>query len=105
MSEETQFWGITVPGPLRGESKLLPGWRLTVPDGKTIRFYPVFSSSERADEFVRKHGRELMVENRQLVEKLREDIRPIKRDEIPDGHHILSDRRGLVTWAELLEEC
>jgi hypothetical protein len=45
-----------------------------------------------------------MVEVPHLVEDLLENIRPIKRDEIPEEHYVLSDRKGLVTWAKLLGE-
>jgi hypothetical protein len=76
----------------------------TAPAAKPFRFYPVFSSRERAEEFVREHGQELMVESPQLMEELLEDIRKIKRNEIPEKHYILSDRKGLVTWVELLGE-
>jgi hypothetical protein len=65
----------------------------------------MFSSRERAEEFVREHGQELMVESPQLMEELLEDIRKIKRNEIPEKHYILSERKVFfVTWVELLGE-
>jgi hypothetical protein len=65
----------------------------------------MFSSRERAEEFVRGHEQELMVESSQLMEELLEDIRKIKRDEIPEKHYVVSERKGFfVTWAELLGE-
>jgi hypothetical protein len=89
----------------RDETRLLFSWRVTAHGAKPFRFYPMFSSRERAEEFVREHGQELMVESPQLVEELIENIRKIKRDEIPEKHYVVSERKGFfVTWAELLGE-
>ena len=102
MGEETNFWGIAT-SRRRDETRLF-SWRATAPGAKTFRFYFVFSSRERAEKFVREHGEKLMVEVPQLVEDLLENIRPIERDEIPEEHYVLSDCKGLVTWAKLLGE-
>ncbi len=102
MGEETNLWGMATRRR-RGETRLL-SLRGKAPGAKPFRVYPVFSSRRRAEEFVRKHGRELIMESPQLVEQLLEDLRKIKRDEIPEEHYVLSDRKGLVTWAELLGE-
>jgi hypothetical protein len=103
MGEEMNLWGVATRRR-RGETQLL-SWMGTAPAAKPFRFYPVFSSRERAEEFVREHGQELMVESPQLMEELIEDIRKIKRNEIPEKHYILSERKGFfVTWVELLGE-
>jgi hypothetical protein len=103
MGEETNyFWGVPVRRVRRDETRLLLSWRGTSPGEKPFRFYPMFSSRGRAEEWVRKHGQELLVESPQLVEQLVGDIRKIKRTEIRDEDYVLSDRKGLVTWAELL---
>ena len=102
MGEVTNFWGIAT-SRRRDETRLF-SWRATAPGTKTFRFYFVFSSRERAEKFVREHGGRLMVEVPHLVEDLLENIRPIKRDEIPEEHYVLSDCKGLVTWAKLLGE-
>jgi hypothetical protein len=101
MSEETQFWGVAVEGYDQGhpESVLLefPG---ATPDGKPFR-YPVFSSQERADKFVRQQGPQLGME---LVEQARANIRRIKRNEIPNEQYVSLDRGAPVKWKELLGE-
>jgi hypothetical protein len=103
MGEEMNLWGVATRRR-RGETQLL-SWRVTGHGAKPFRFYPMFSSRERAEEFVREHGQELMVESPQLVEELLEDIRKIKRDEIPEKHYVVSERKGFfVTWVELLGE-
>ena len=76
------------------------------PWGEALPVLPrVFSSRERAEKFVGGHGQELMAESPQLVEELIENIRKINRDEIPEKHYVVSERKGFfVTWAELLGE-
>jgi hypothetical protein len=54
MGEVTNFWGIAT-SRRRDETRLF-SWRATAPGAKTFRFYFVFSSRERAEEFVREHG-------------------------------------------------
>ena len=108
MSEETDFWGVVVPGYTEEGYRttvLLPGWRLVGPNNEPLAVYPVFSSKERAATFVRKHGAQLVLDGqRELVDKLVEDLRLIKRSEIQPEDYVLSDRKGLVTWADLLAE-
>jgi len=48
MSTESAFWGIWTP---RGRGLLK--WRLRAPGSKAIPLYPVFSSKEKAEEFVK----------------------------------------------------
>ena len=105
MSEETQFWGVAVEGyDKRGRStSTLLVWRGTAPDRKPFRLYPVFASKENAAEFVRTAS--VRVGDPQFTNDLVDNnVRRIKRGEIPADHRVLSDRRGVVTWAELLEE-
>jgi hypothetical protein len=102
MAEETRFWGVVLP---RWPAHLLPQdtgflpWPEFVPDGKPVHHYPLFSSKEKAEEFV--HER-LTVSNQQLMEATLMNIRRIYRDEIPDDHYVSVDGGGLVTWGELL---
>ena len=107
MGEETQFWGVVVPRwPARSwphGTGLLP-WPGELPDGKRVHYYPLFSSEERANAFVRERGQELMLERPELMEETLKNIRRIYRDEIPDDHYVNLDGNGLVTWAELLAE-
>jgi hypothetical protein len=116
VSEETRFWGLAIKGydqeaygqEVRRESRLLGGWRLTFPNGETVPFHPVFSSRERAQDWVREHRQQLLspptAEKLQLAEDLVDSVRPIKADDIPTDHYVWSDRKGLVTWGELLAE-
>jgi hypothetical protein len=109
MSEETQFWGVAVPDAL-GESKLLPGFRV----------YPVFTSRERAEDFVKSalaHGwpegsegvQTPGVADPEPLKRTLKDIRQIRRDEIPEGCYVVLDPTHKVhtsdeetTWEELL---
>jgi hypothetical protein len=102
MADETQFWGLAVEGydqEGRPANVLLAGWRLDVPGGKVFHFYPVFDSREEAAEFVQiasEDGIDPVFTN------LTDNIRNIRRDEIPDGHYVWSTRKGLVRWADLV---
>src|ERR671933_1267405 len=102
MAEETRFWGVVLP---RWPAHLLPPdtgflpWPEFVPDGKPVHHYPLFSSKEKAEEFV--HER-LTLSDQQLMEATLMNIRRIYRDEIPDEHYVSLDGGGLVRWGELL---
>ena len=101
MSEETQFWGVAGKRCLEGgypTNTLLESTGRT-PDSKPIRFYPVFSSRERADRFVQEQGQTL---SQELIEQTAANIRQIRRDEIPADHYVSLDHNYLVTWAKLL---
>ena len=107
MGEETAFWGVVVPRPTstrwpHGTGPL--SWPAKRPDGKPLRYYPLFTSSARARVFVHEQGQQLMVENPHLMAQTLANIRRIYRDEIPKEHFVSLDRKGLVTWAELLRE-
>jgi len=82
---------------------LLP-WPERLPNGKLVHYYPLFSSKEKAEEFVRERGQALLVERRQLMEDTLKNIRGIYREDIPDGHYVNLDGGGLVTWGELLDD-
>ena len=101
MSEETQFWGVAVKIYGQGEdpvNALLESTGST-PESKPFRFYPVFSSRERADRFVRGQWQTL---SQELIEQTVANIRQIRRDEIPADHYVSLDHSYLVTWAKLL---
>ena len=103
MSEETHYWGVVVP---RWPAHLWPHgtgllpWPGKLSGGKPVHYYPLFSSRERAEEFVREQGRAVRLENPHLIEDTLSDIRKIYRDEIPDEHYVNVDGKGLVMWAE-----
>jgi hypothetical protein len=93
MSEETRFWGVSVERYGQGgypTNTLLESTGST-PESKPFRFYPVFSSRERADQFVQ-----------ELIEQTAANIRQIRRDEIPAEHYVSLDHNDPVTWAKLL---
>ena len=101
MSEETQFWGVAVEGYDKGghpASALLEGWRLRVPHGRVIPFYPVFDSKKDAEDFVRAayvRGAGTVIGRPEV------NIRQIRRDEIPGNDYVWAARRGLVKWGAL----
>ena len=101
MSAESAFWGIWTP---RGRALLK--WRLRAPSSKAIPLYPVFSSKEKAEEFVKvayAGGPDNNdIGSRTLLDLL-ENIRKIEVDEIPSAYYALSDRAGIVKWSELLD--
>ena len=102
MAEETRFWGVVLP---RWPADLLPQdtgfitWPEFLPNGKPVHHYPLFSSKEKAEEFV--HER-LTVRNQQIMEATLMNIRRICREEIPEDHYVSLDGGGLVTWGDLL---
>ena len=94
MSEETQFWGVPVvrygqggdpTNALLESTGSTPG---STPESKLFRFYPVFSSKERADRFVRGQWQTL---SQELIEQTAANIRQIRRDEIPADHYVSLD--------------
>jgi len=100
MSEETQFWGVPVQRYGQGgrpTNELLESTGST-PGSEPFRFYPVFSSRERADRFVRGQWQTL---SQELIEQTVRDIRQIRRDEIPAEHYVSLDLDYPVTWAKL----
>jgi hypothetical protein len=105
MSEETQFWGVAVKiygqggdptNALLESTGSTPG---STPESKLFRFYPVFSSRERADRFVRGQWQTL---SQELIEGTAANIRQIRRDEISAEHYVSLDLNSPVTWAKLL---
>jgi hypothetical protein len=101
MSEEKQFWGVAVERYGQGgypTNTLLESTGST-PESKPFRFYPVFSSRERADRFVRGQWQTL---SQELIEQTVANIRQIRRDEIPAEHYVSLDLNYPVTWAKLL---
>jgi hypothetical protein len=101
MSEETQFWGVAVERYGQGgrpTSALLEYSGIT-PENKPFRGYRVFSSRERADQFVQGQWQTL---SQELIEQTAANIRQIRRDEIPADHYVSLDHSYLVTWAKLL---
>jgi hypothetical protein len=100
MSEEREFWGIWTP---RGRGLLK--WRLRAPASKALPLYPVFSSKEKAEEFVKVAYAwgtgNSEIASRALLDLLG-NIRKIELDEIPSEHYVLSDRAGFVKWSRLL---
>jgi hypothetical protein len=101
MSEETQFWGVAVEIYDQGGHPTNVPLESTgsTPESKLFRFYPVFSSRERADRFVRGQWQTLSEE---LIEETVGNIRQIRRDEIPAEHYVSLDLNNPVTWAKLL---
>ena len=107
MSEEMQFWGVAVERYGQGgypTNALLESTGST-PESKPFRlypdfrFYPVFSSRERAERFVRGQWQTL---NEEVIEQTVANIRQISRDEIPAEHYVSLDLNRPVTWAKLL---
>jgi hypothetical protein len=101
MSEEMQFWGVAVEIYSQGRyptNTLLESTGST-PESKPFRFYPVFSSRERAERFVRGQWQTL---SQELIEQTAANIRQIRRDEIPADHYVSLDLNEPVTWAKLL---
>jgi hypothetical protein len=101
MSQETQFWGVAVSIYGQGgypTNTLLESTGST-PESKHFQFYPVFSSRERADRWVRGQWQTL---SQELIEQTVANIRQIRRDEIPAEHYVSLDLNYPVTWATLL---
>jgi hypothetical protein len=101
MSEERQFWGVAIERYGQGgypTNTLLESTGST-PESKDFRFYPVFSSRERAVWFVRGQWQTL---SQELIEQTVANIRQIRRDEIPAEHYVSLDLNSPVTWAKLL---
>ena len=103
MNEETEFWGVTVEAYDQGShrAKVLLEFPGSAPARKPFRFYPVFSSRERVEAFVREQWQHL---SPHLMKQTLGNIRQIKRHEIPGDHYVSLDRGDLVKWAELLGE-
>ena len=101
MSEETQFWGLTVQryGQEGRPTNALLEFSGSTPESKPFLGYLVFSSRERADRFVRGQWQTLSEE---LIEETVGNIRQIRRDEIPAEHYVSLDENVPVTWAQLL---
>src|SRR5215207_11411094 len=81
MSEEREFWGIWTP---RGRGLLK--WRLRAPGSKALPLYPVFSSKEKAEEFVKAayaHGTGNSDIGSSALLDLLGNIRKLDPDEIP----------------------
>lgn len=103
MGEETAFYGVVVGSYDKGGEPaslrlVFPG---TAPERNPFRFYPVFDSKEKAAEFVRMVSGD---DPDPVFANLVDNIREIKRDEIPEQHYVLYEGRGLVRWGELLNE-
>jgi hypothetical protein len=101
MSEETQFWGLTVERyglDGRPTNALLEFSGIT-PENKPFRGCRVFSSRERADRFVQRQWQTL---SQDLLEQTVANIRQIRRDEIPAEQYVSLDENVPVTWAALL---
>jgi hypothetical protein len=101
MSEETQFWGVAVERYDQGgrPTNALLEFSGITPENKPFRGYRVFSSSERADRFVQGQWQTLSPD---LIEQTVDNIRQIRRDEIPEEHYVSLDENVPVTWAALL---
>jgi hypothetical protein len=117
MSEATEFLGV-VQGELLGDTRPV---RLRSKDREEghFWFYPVFTSREGAEAFVRaagypdaydlaigSQGAELRTESLPMTEMLR-NIRPLGPGEIPSNHKVALDpvhgeAFDFVTWGELL---
>jgi hypothetical protein len=100
MSAQSAFWGIWTP---RGRGLLK--WRLRAPGSKALPLYPVFSSREKAEEFVKVAYTGDADSNdigSHAPLDLLGSIRKIELDEIPQEYYVLSDRAGFVKWSELL---
>ena len=101
MSEETRFWGVSVERYGQGgypTNTLLESTGST-PESKPFPVYPVFSSRERADRFVQGQWQTL---GQELIERTVDNIRQIRRDEIPAEQYVSLDENVPVTWAALL---
>ena len=61
----------------------------------------MFSSRERAKQFVQWQWQTL---SQDLLEQTVDNIRQIRRDEIPAEHYVSLDHNDPVTWAKLLGE-
>ena len=59
----------------------------------------MFSSRERADQYVQGHWQTL---SQGLIKQTVANIRQIRRDEIPADHYVSLDGNDPVTWATLL---
>ena len=94
---------MTVEGYDEGghRSSVLLAWKGTAPDRGPFRFYLVFDSKEGAAEFVRNSFPHDPKVADALVEN---NIRKIKRNDIPDDYRVSLGGKGVVTWAELLAE-
>ena len=101
MSEETQFWGVAVERYGQGGSptNALLEYSGITPESKPFRGYRVFSSRERADQYVQRQWQTL---SQDLIEQTVANIRQIRRDEIPEEHYVSLDENVPVTWAQLL---
>jgi hypothetical protein len=117
MSEATEFLGVVQPA-LPGETRPLP-FRRKTPEAGVVEYFPVFTSREGAEAFVRaagypdaydvaigSRGEELRTESLPLTEMLR-NIRPLGPGEIPSDHKVALDPihgepADFVTWGELL---
>jgi hypothetical protein len=100
MSDEMQFWGVAVERYDQGgrpTNELLKSRKSAGSDPSQV--YPVFSSRERADRFVRAQWQTL---SQELIEQTVANIRQIRRDEIPADHYVSLDLNHRVTWAKLL---
>jgi hypothetical protein len=101
MSEETQFWGVAVEiyGQGGRPTNALLEFAGSTPESKPFLGYVVFSSRERAEGFVRGQWQKL---SQQLIEQTVDNIRQIRRDEIPAEHYVSLDENDPVTWEKLL---
>jgi hypothetical protein len=101
MSDETQFWGVAVERYDQGgrPANELSEYSGITPENKPFRGYRVFSSRERADQFVQGQWQTL---SQELIEQTAANIRQIRRDEIPEEHYVSLDENVPVTWAALL---
>jgi hypothetical protein len=104
-SEETRFWGVVVP---RRPSHMWPygtvllPWHDKLPDGKPVHYYPLFSSKEKAEDFVRERGHGLSMSDPPPFEETLGNVRRVYRDEMPGDHYVNMDGASLVMWAALL---
>jgi hypothetical protein len=119
MGPQTPFWGLADLGGL-GESKLLSGWRVVYSGDELLQIYPVFSSREDAENFVKMalevgfpEASEAVVSaevaNPQVLGRTLEHLRPIHRDEIPLGTYVRLNPDNTthtpdeeMTWGRLL---
>ena len=117
MSEATEFLAVVQRG-LFGDTRPFR-WRSKDPEVGVFEYYPVFTSREAAEAFVRSagypsaydvaiglRGEELRTESLPLTEMLR-NIRPLGPGEIPSAHKVSLDpvhgeAADFVTWGELL---
>ena len=100
MSGETQFWGVAVESYDQGghPTSALLKFPAGTPS-KRFQPYPVFSSRERAEQFVQWQWQTL---SQGLIKQTVRDIRQIRRDEISEEHYVSLDENDPVTWAALL---